>query len=86
MPFNSISARRASHLSWANTVDPRARTAAARAAQAAKREQEVDPDGVMSPAERRVAVEHKRRAHMLAMNQKSVAKRAQERADREAGE
>lgn len=51
------------HESWARTPDRSARTAPARAAAMARFEQQVDPDGVLSPGERAVRAEHARKAH-----------------------
>lgn len=56
-------ARLAAHASWANTPDPAARTAPARSALDARFEREVDPDGVLSSAERARRAEHARKAH-----------------------
>ena len=44
--------RLGAHVSWANTADKPARTSAARRAFMARFEREVDPDGVLNPAER----------------------------------
>ncbi len=59
----TLVARLAAHESWASTVDRSARTAPARAALMAKFEAEVDPDGVLDPAERTRRAEHKRKAY-----------------------
>ena len=45
-------AKLAAHTSWANTPDRAARTAPARAALDARFERQVDPDRVLTPAER----------------------------------
>lgn len=58
-----LAARIAAHTSWARTPDRSARTAPARAALMAKFEAEVDPDGVLLPAERARRAEHLRKAH-----------------------
>lgn len=71
----SLIARIASAESWANTSDPTARTANARAAADARFERQVDPDGVMPEAERRRRAEAARRAHYLRMALKSADSR-----------
>jgi hypothetical protein len=82
MPFrSSTQARAAAHSSWARTPDRAARTAKAREAAVAKFERDVDPDGVMSPADRRKAAVNAQRAHMYAMSQKGVDKRKAKRAN-----
>ena len=48
----SLIARFAGQESWANTANPSARTAPARHALLNRFERQVDPDGVLSPAER----------------------------------
>jgi hypothetical protein len=48
----SLIARLAAHESWAKTADASARTAPARRAMLGRFEHQVDPDGVLSPAER----------------------------------
>lgn len=63
------------HKSWANTADRSARTKPARDAALARFEQQVDPAGVLDPAERRVRAEHARKAHMLDMAARSAAAR-----------
>lgn len=91
MGFNHLQARAAAHESWAQTPDRAARTEAARAAALLKLEAEVDPDGVMSPSDRRKAAENLRKARLLRAAQKSADDRAFRReakraARREAGE
>lgn len=61
--------------SWARTTDRAARTAPARKAAADKFEQEVDPDGVLTPEERSLRAAHARRAHMLRLALKSAQAR-----------
>lgn len=80
MGFDSLSASAASHSSWARTRDRAARTAAARAAQQAALEAGVDPDGVMSPADRAKAIKNAQAARMLAMSAKAKAKRQAQKA------
>jgi hypothetical protein len=71
-----IQAQAAAHTSWAKTPDRTARTAAAREAILQKLEQQVDPDGVMSPGDRRKAAENARKAQLLWAAQKSADVRA----------
>lgn len=70
----ALRARIAAHTSWANTADRKARTAPGRAASMARFEKEVDPDGVLSPAERAL------RAHMARLALKSAKVRRLRRA------
>lgn len=70
-----LSARIAAHSSWAATVDPTARTAPARAASAGRFEQQVDPEGLLDPADRARRAAHARRAHFLRMQLLSVESR-----------
>jgi hypothetical protein len=66
MPFTSSGrAAGAAHESWANTVDRGQRTQKAREAALAALEREVDPDGLMSPADRRKAAMNRRTARLL---------------------
>jgi hypothetical protein len=51
------------HVSWANTDDPAARTAPARAAALARFEREADPDGTQPPEERARRAAHLRSAY-----------------------
>lgn len=59
----SMAARVASYSSWANTADPSARTAPARAAFMERFERQVDPDGVLPVVERQRRAEAARKAH-----------------------
>lgn len=61
----SLAARIAAHSSWAHTPDRAARTAAARQAFADRFEREVDPDGVLPPAERAKRAASARKAYYL---------------------
>jgi hypothetical protein len=85
MPSRSASeraliARIASHASWANTADPSARTAPARAGLDRKFELEVDPDGVLPPDDLARRVAHRRKAHFAQLALKSAqARRANKR-------
>lgn len=56
-------ARIAVETSWARTSDPSARTANGRATFLSRFEREVDPDGILDPAERERRAEHLRRAY-----------------------
>lgn len=71
----STSARIAAHSRWA-TQDPVEGTAKARAAFLARFEHEVDPDGVLTPAERARRAEHARKAYMLRLRQLGTRKAA----------
>jgi hypothetical protein len=55
----------AAHMSWANTPDPAARTAPARQAFRDQFEREVDPEGVLNPADRARRAEHARKAYFI---------------------
>ena len=59
-------------MSWQNTADPTARTAPARAAFLDRFARQVDPDGVLSPADRARRAEHARKAYFLDLAAKSV--------------
>ena len=65
----------ASHTSWANTNDPVARTAPARAAFLDRFEKAVDPTGELPPDERARRAEHARRAYMTGLALKSAKAR-----------
>jgi hypothetical protein len=71
----ALSARIAAHISWANTTDPAARTANARAAALSRFEREVDPDGVLPPDERARRAEHARKAYFYQLALKSARAR-----------
>lgn len=73
----SLRARLAVHTSWANTTDRRKRTSNGTAAFLARFERQVDPDGVMSPADRAKAVESAKSAYFAGLALKaSKARRA----------
>lgn len=59
----SLRARLAAHCLHATIADPAAHTAPARAAFLDRFEREVDPDGVLPPAERARRAEHARKAY-----------------------
>jgi hypothetical protein len=75
MGFTTASARIAALTLHAH-VDPAAHTAPARRAFIARFESDVDPDGVLEPAERARRAQRAMRAHMLRLAAKSVASRA----------
>lgn len=72
--------RQASHASWANTDDRTQRTAPGRAGMLRKFEDQVDPDRVLSPAERAKRVESARKAFYTGLALKSAKVRAAKRA------
>jgi len=61
--------------SWANTADPAARTAPARAAFLDRFERAVDPEGALPPRERRRRAEHARKAYFARLALKSAQAR-----------
>jgi hypothetical protein len=63
----SIRAKLGAHAQWAKTEDRTERTASARAGFYRRFENQVDPDGVLNPAERAKRAENARQAHMLRM-------------------
>lgn len=68
-------ARIAAHEKWAQAPDPSEATRPAREAYLARFEAEVDPDGKLSPAERRRRAEHARKAHMQRLALRSAKAR-----------
>lgn len=71
----SLIARLAAHESWANTADPSARTAPARRALLDRFERRVDPDGLLSPAERARRAGHARKAYFTRLALRSAQAR-----------
>lgn len=71
----SMRSRLAAHRSWANTDDPAARTQPAREASMARFERQVDPEGLLAPAERQRRAEHARKAYFLELALKSAKAR-----------
>lgn len=71
----SLIARLAAHESWANTADPSARTAPGRRAMFERFEHQVDPDGVLAPAERTRRAEHARKAYFARLALRSAQAR-----------
>ncbi len=65
----------AAQVSWSRTTDRSARTRPAREAFLRRFDREVDPDGVLPPAERRRRAEHALRAHMLRLAKRSATAR-----------
>lgn len=59
----SLRARLAANTKWAHEPDPRAATASARRAFLARFDREVDPDGKLSPEERRRRAEYAKKAY-----------------------
>jgi hypothetical protein len=70
-----LRAQVAAHTSWANTDDRAARTASARSAAMARFEAQVDPDGVLSAAERSRRADHARKAYFTQLALKSAQAR-----------
>jgi hypothetical protein len=71
----SLIARLAAHESWVNTADPSARTAPARRAMLDRFERPVDPQRVLSPAERARRAGHARRAYFARLALRSAQAR-----------
>jgi hypothetical protein len=74
-----INKQMAAYISWSRTTDRNARTRPAREAFLHRFEREVDPDGVLPPAERSRRAQHALRTHMLRLAKHSVAARRQSR-------
>jgi hypothetical protein len=68
-------AKIAANTHWSKVPDRAARTAGARGAFLQKFEREVDPDGVMSPADRAKAAENARKAHFQRLARRSAQAR-----------
>lgn len=68
-------AQAAAHESWAQTPDRSARTAPARRAFLDRFERQVDPDGVLPPAQRSLRAESARKAYFAGLAHKSVQAR-----------
>ncbi len=71
----TLQAQIAAHESWARTPDRAARTANARRALLNKFEKQVDPDGMLLPAERAKRAENARKAHYKRLALKSAQAR-----------
>jgi len=74
-PERSLRGQIAAHDSWARTEDRTARTAKARQALEDKFLSQVDPNGLLPPAERAKRAENARQAHYKRMALKSVQAR-----------
>ena len=70
-----INRRIAAEISWSRTTDRSARTRPAREKFLQRFEREVDPDGALSPDERRRRAEHAKRAYMLRLAKRAVSAR-----------
>jgi hypothetical protein len=70
-----INKRIAAEVSWARTRDRTARTRPARETFLRRFEKEVDPDGTLTPEERRERAEHAKRAYMLQLAKRSATVR-----------
>lgn len=73
------------YTSWANTPDRPARTESARRAFNDRFEREVDPEGVLTPAERAIRAEHARKAYFAQLALKSAKARRLRREMRQGG-
>jgi hypothetical protein len=71
----SMRAQLGAHALWAKTEDRAAHTQAARSGFYRRFENQVDPDGVLDPAERAKRAEHARQAHMLRLSMASAKAR-----------
>jgi hypothetical protein len=81
LPFNTRTARAASHRSWSKTVDRDQRTLPGREAARAKLEGSVDPDGLMTPETRRKAIVNAKKDQMIRLSELGVAARRRKRAE-----
>lgn len=77
----SLRGRVAAHTSWALTPDRTARTAKARKASHDRFEREVDPEGVLSPAERAKRAENARKAYFSRLALRSAQSRRRKGGD-----
>ena len=68
-------ARIAAHVSWSNTTDRAARTAAGTRAFLGRFERQVDPDGLLPDDVRATMAKHARTAYMLQLAERSAAAR-----------
>ncbi len=73
--FRKLRSQIAAHTSWAHTPDRAGRTANARKAAMDRFEREVDPEGVLTPAERAMRAEHLRKAYFGRLALKSAQAR-----------
>lgn len=77
--------RAIAHLKWAQCEDRTAATAAAREAFLDQFERQVDPDGLLDPAERATRAHHARKAYFIMLAAKSAKARAAKKAARRGG-
>lgn len=75
----SLRARAAAHAKWAACEDPSAATAPARRAALDRFERQVDPDGVLPPAERARRAEHARKSYFTVLALRSARSRRRSR-------
>ncbi len=75
----TLRARMAAHALHAGIADPAAATAPARQAFLDRFERQVDPDGVLSPDDRRRRAEHARKSYFLGLALKSAQARGAKR-------
>ncbi|MGO9035121.1 hypothetical protein [Mycobacterium sp.] len=80
----TLRAQIAAHESWARTEDPSARTANARKAMLDKFERQVDPEGILTPAERAKRAEHARKVYFKRLAFKSAQARRRRGGDNNA--
>jgi hypothetical protein len=73
--MKDINKQIAAEISWSRTTDRSARTRPARQAFLDRFERDVDPNGTLSPDERRRRAQHALRAHMLRLAKRSVTAR-----------
>lgn len=81
----TLRARLAAHASWSKTPDPSARTKPARDRFQQRFENEVDPDRVLSSAERQRRAEAARKAYFTRLALKSAQARRNEKGPMEKG-
>lgn len=74
-----LTAQVAAHTKWAHTADRSAATAPARTAFLDRFEREVDPAGVLPPAERAIRAESAKKAYFLRLAAKSAESRRRKR-------
>jgi hypothetical protein len=83
-PDRSLISRIGALASWKNTADRSARTAPARKAALDRFEREVDPEGVLSPAERERRAGYARKEYFARLALKSAQARRAKAAKRHA--
>ena len=76
MTWSRAQARAAALDRWSGVSDAAAATSPARAAFLARFERQVDPDGLLTPDERRTRAARALRAHMIRLAEASAIKRA----------